>query len=195
MNRPLAIMAGIWLLAGCQQEPVEVTTGETRVLTTADRAPKLFATSDERFGGAQRGPVAGTAPAGWAALPAAGFRLLDYRFGAGGKGEVYVTMTGGGVAANLNRWLAQFGRAPLDEAAVAGLRRVPVAGAEGVWVEAEGTYRDAMGRREEAGYALAGVLAPARGQVLAVKMVGPAAEVAAHKAALEAFVASLQLAE
>lgn len=182
-------------LAGCREQPAEVTIDETRALTTKDTAPKLFATSDERFRNARPSPLTGTAPAAWIALPAAEFRLLNYRFGASGKGEVYVTLAGGGVAANVNRWLAQFGRPPLDDAALAALRRVPVAGSEGVWVEAEGPYRAAMGRPEEAGFALAGVLAEAEGQTLSVKMVGPAAEVAAEKPALESFAASLKLAD
>ena len=183
------------MLGGCREEAGEVTVDTTRELTSEDRAPRLFATSDERFRNARPSPVRGEVPGHWQSVPATQFRLLNFRFGPEGLGEVYVTMASGGVLENVNRWLGQFGADPVDEAGLAELRRVPMLGVEGVWVEASGTFGGGMGRPEQPGFALAGVVASTGGRLWTVKMIGPEAGVEKEKAALEEFVRSLQAAE
>ncbi len=194
MRRCLTGCLVLWVIAttGCRKPAAEVTADETRPLTTRDAAVVLHASSDQRFRNAARSPVSGKAPAHWVAQPAAQFRLLNHRFGADGKGEVYVTLASGGVRENVNRWLGQFGAAALDESGVAGLRKVQVLGSEGVWVEAKGTYRGAMGRPEEPGFALAGVVVQSGERLVTVKMTGPEVEVEAEKSALEEFAKSLR---
>jgi len=172
-----------------------VTVETTRELTTEDRAPRLFATSDERFRNARPSPVRGEAPENWQAVPATQFRLLNFRFGPEGKGDVYVTMASGGVLENVNRWLGQFGAEPVDAAALGEMRKVPLLGGEGVWVETSGTFGGGMGRSESAGFALAGVVTSVGGRLWTVKMIGPEAVVQQEKGALEAFSRSLKLAE
>jgi len=189
------LAASLGLLVACKRHEAEVEIAETRGKTTKDTAMKLFATSDERFRNAQRPPVEGLAPASWLALPSSQFRLLNYRFGESGTGEVWVSLASGSVADNVNRWLGQFGATPLDGDGMKQLRTVSLAGSQGVWVEAEGTYNGGMGAEPKSGQALAGVIAMANGSILTVKMVGPKAEVAAAKSDLEAFVASLKLTE
>jgi hypothetical protein len=178
-------------LLQCRQ-PDEVEITETRQLTTRDTPPLLDATSDQRFRNARPSPVRGTPPDHWHVLPSSQFRLLNYRFGANGTGEVWVTIASGGLLENVNRWLTQFSQKPLDEAGLAELRRVPIAGTTGVWTTATGTYAAGMGTAgPQENYALAGVVAEIDGRILTVKMVGPQAEVEAEAAALEAFSASL----
>jgi hypothetical protein len=191
----LMIVAGLVVLTGCREEPVEVTVETTRELTTEDRAPRLFATSDERFRNARPSPVRGEAPEGWQAVPATQFRFLNYRFGPEGKGEVYVSMSSGGVLENVNRWLGQFGAEAVDGTAMGEMRKIPMLGGEGVWVEASGTFAGGMGREEASGYGLAGVVVSRHGRLWTVKMIGPEAVVQQEKEALEAFTRSLQLAE
>jgi hypothetical protein len=183
------------LLPGCREEPPEVLVETTRELTTEDKAPRLFATSDERFRNARPSPVRGEVPEGWQPVPATQFRLLNYRFGPQGKGEVYVSMSSGGVLENVNRWLRQFGSEPVDAAGMEKMRKIPMLDGEGVWVEASGTFGGGMGRGEEAGYALAGVVVLRQGRIWTVKMIGPEAVVKQQKEALEAFTRSLQPAE
>lgn len=168
---------------------------ETRAETTRDKSPKLFATSDERFRDAKPSPVKGETPDGWLALPASQFRLLNYRFGESGMGEVWVSISSGSVLDNVNRWLKQFGGAPLDQAGLAKLREVPIATGRGTWVDAEGEYASGMGAPARPGFALAGVVTAIGGQILTVKMVGPRAEVAAARPVLEQFAKSLKMAE
>jgi len=168
---------------------------EIRAATRRDKTPKLFATSDERFRDAKPSPVKGATPDGWLALPATQMRLLNYRFGESGMGEVWVSISSGTVPDNVNRWLKQFGAPPLDPAALAKLRTVPIAGANGVWVEAAGEYASGMGAAPKPGYGLAGVVADVGGRILTVKMVGPKAEVEAARPVLEAYAGGLKMAE
>ncbi len=195
-TRAACLLASVVIFSGCEEKK-EITVTETRELTTRDTPPKLFTTSDERFRDAKPSPVKGDTPAGWLAVPATQMRLLNYRFGESGMGEVWVSISQGSVMDNVNRWLNQFSTAPLDQAGVAKLPSVIVAGSPGVWVTAEGEYGGMADKSVPAkpGFALAGVVASVGGQILTVKMVGPKAEVQAAKAALETYARSLRMAE
>ncbi|RYD19834.1 MAG: hypothetical protein EOP88_17465 [Verrucomicrobiaceae bacterium] len=193
-KRVACLLACVLTFSACEKK-TEVTVTETREPTTRDAKPKLFATSDERFRDAKPSPVKAETPAGWLALPASQFRLLNYRFGESGMGETWVSLASGSVLDNVNRWLNQFGAKPIDQAALDKLPAVNIAGTTGVWVTAEGDYAGGMGAPEKPGFALAGVVTSVKGQILTVKMVGPKKEVEAAKATLEAYTKSLQLAE
>ncbi len=187
-----AVVATVLLLNGCD-DPEGVVVTETRPTTTRDTPPLLDATSDQRFRNAQPSPVTGEAPEHWLALPASQFRDLNYRFGESGFGEVYVTIAAGSELDNVNRWLDQFSAPRVTAASLAEMRRVPIAGTTGVWVEASGRYNSGMGSPPRDGYGLAGVIVEHKGRTLTLKMVGPASEVQEQHAALEAFAATLQL--
>lgn len=197
MKRPaLLLFMALGLLVSCREKPAEVTVTQTRPLTTKDTTPKLDATSDQRFRDAKPSPVQGETPVGWLKLPATQMRLLNYRFGESGLGEVWVSVSSGSVLDNVNRWFGQFGAEKLDPSGLEKLRRVPLAGMDGVWVEAEGDYAGGMGAPARTGYGLAGVVAiDPHGRILTVKMVGPKAEVAATKSVLEAFARDLRFTE
>jgi hypothetical protein len=193
-GRIICLLACVTGFSSCREKP-EIVVTETREMTTRDKTPRLFATSDQRFRDAKPSPVKGRAPESWLAVPATQFRLLNYRFGASGQGEVWVTLAAGSVLENVNRWLGQFGAAPINAAALGGLRTIPIAGGNGVWVEAAGEYASGMGAPPKAGFALAGVIASINGEILTVKMVGPKAEVEAARADLENFAKSVELAD
>ncbi len=193
-TRAACLLASVVMFSGCEEKK-EITVTETRAATTRDGAPKLFATSDERFRDAKPSPVTGDTPEGWLKLPSAQFRLLNYRFGASGMGEVWVSLAQGTVLDNVNRWLKQFAAEPIDAAGLAKLPTVPLVGSPGVFVTAEGEYMSGMGTPSKPGFALAGVVGSVGGQILTVKMVGPKGEVAAAKPALESFAKSLRMAE
>ncbi|MES2661614.1 MAG: hypothetical protein V4689_23550 [Verrucomicrobiota bacterium] len=193
-TRAACLLASVLIFSGCEEKK-EITVTETRELTTRDSPPKLFTTSDERFRDAKPSPVKGDTPAGWLVVPATQMRLLNYRFGESGMGEVWVSISQGSVMDNVNRWLKQFGSEELDQAGIAKLPSVIVAGSPGVWVAAEGDYAGGMGAPSKPGFGLAGVVASVGGQILTVKMVGPKAEVQAAKATLETYARSLRMAE
>lgn len=192
--RAAFLLASVLTLFSCEEKK-EVTVTETRAATTRDVSPKLFATSDERFRDAKPSPVKAETPQGWLALPASQFRLLNYRFGESGMGEVWVSISQGSVLDNVNRWLKQFAASPLDQAALEKLPKVSLAGSAGAFVTAEGEYASGMGSPPKPGFGLAGVVASVGGQILTVKMVGPKAEVEAAKPVLETYIKSLRLAE
>ncbi len=170
-----------------------MTVTETRKISARDAAPKLFATSDERFRNAKPSPVKGETPDGWLALPATDIRVLNYRFGVSGTGEVWVSISSGTVLDNVNRWLnKQFAAPAIDQAAMEKLRTVPITDGTGVWVEATGQYSPGMGAPPKPGYALAGVITSIQGKILTVKMVGPQAEVEDARPTLEAFAKNLK---
>jgi hypothetical protein len=192
--RAACLLVSVLSLFSCEERK-EITVTETREPTTRDRSPKLFASSDERFRDAKPSPVKAETPQGWLALPASQFRLLNYRFGESGMGEVWVSISQGSVLDNVNRWLKQFGADALDQAALEKLPTVSLAGSAGVFVTAQGEYASGMGSPPKPGFGLAGVVASVGGQILTVKMVGPKAEVEAAKPVLEAYVKSLRMAE
>jgi hypothetical protein len=193
MTIRLCILGISLLCASCDRDSTPLQVEETRPLTTKDHAPKLFATSDERFRNAQPAPVKGTPPENWLVLPSAQFRELNYRFGASGTGEVYVSIASGSVADNVNRWRSQFGLAPFAAEEFDAALKTPIAGTEGVWVEASGEYASGMGAPAKPGYGLAGVITQVDGKLLTLKMVGPEAEVEAEKPALKTFAAGLEM--
>ncbi len=192
--RAACLLASVVMLSQCEKKK-EITVTEIRAATTRDAAPKLFATSDERFRDAKPSPVQGDTPATWLTVPATQMRLLNYRFGDSGLGEVWVSMSQGSVLDNANRWLKQFGASPLDPAALGKLPTLAIAGADGVFVTAAGDYAGGMGAPPKPGFALAGVVATVDGKILTVKMIGPKAEVEAAKPVFETFAKSLRMAE
>ncbi len=182
---------GLALLLPACRKPKEVTVEESRALTMRDEAPKLDATSNQRFQAPGSGPfIAGEVPAAWLEQPGDAFRLLNYRFGTGG--EVAVGTASGGLAENVNRWLGQFAKPGLSAEEVAKLPKGRIAGVEGVWVEASGDYAPGMGRPPRPGQALYGLIAEDQGRIITVKMTGPAGEVAEQKQALQTFVSTLR---
>jgi hypothetical protein len=189
-------LMAVFSVTACRKPPTEVTVTEKRQPTSKDGSPKLDAGSDERFRDKRPSPVTAPTPQGWLALPSNQFRLLNYRFGESGLGEVAVGIAAGSVLDNINRWLAQFEAPPLTAQTLAERRRVTVVGKEGVWIEAEGEYNGGMvagATSSVPGYALAGVIVDLNGRILTVKMTGPKEEVEAAKGALEEFSKSIKL--
>ena len=185
--RVLAAVAALVLLPSCRHEEEAVVT-ETRRVTLRDIAPKLNASSNERFRNTRPSPVQAPTPAGWLEVPATEFRLLNYRFGEAGSGEVWVSVARGGLLDNLNRWLGQFDHEPIGAETLQKWSRIPVGvDQEGVWVEAQGTYSPGMGQLPRADQALAGIIVEAEGGLLTIKMVGPLGDVEAQKPVLKAF--------
>ncbi|MFD2257626.1 hypothetical protein ACFSSA_13165 [Luteolibacter algae] len=190
---PLIAALACIFVTSCEKKGEIIKVEETRGITSKDKAPKLFASSDERFRDAKPSPVQGNPPENWLKLPPAQFRLLNYRFGESGMGEVYVSLASGGVEENANRWLKQFDAPALSAAQFAGLDKIDIGGVKGVWIIAEGQYNAGMmGGEPKPGFALAGVIAQIDDQILTLKMIGPKQEVAKEIPALKAFAASLK---
>lgn len=189
----VGMMVAITVLTACRDRGVKVVT-EERGIVEMDQQVRLFASDDERFRNAKPSPVKeGWVPEMWVKKPGTEFRLLNYRFGASGVGEVWVSVATGTVKDNVNRWVkGQFGGVEMGDVEIGKLKKVKLAGVEGVWVEASGTYASGMGAAVKEGYGLAGVVAQMEGQIVTVKMVGPRELVEGAKAELERFAAELK---
>jgi len=176
------------LSCGRKEKVVEIT--ETRVVSKVDENFRLDATSDERFSGL-RSKFEYQEQEDWVKILPTQFRLLNFKFGQ--SGEVYVSISGGGLLQNTNRWLKQFEKEELDDQGLALLPRVPLMGGRAIMVKAEGDFGGGMGKPPQKNWALRGVLAPMQDQILTVKMMGPKEEVEKQQAALLDFCRTLNL--
>ncbi len=179
------------LLSACREQGREHEITETRVVL--DPGYDLDATSAERFGLAAR---QWSAPPGWSEVARSGMRLVTLAPDARPEAECWVTLLpgdAGGVAANLNRWRAELGQAPLTPAEIEALPRVAVLGREEALLEVAGSYRG-MDGREIGDALLLGVVAQAGGKRVFIKMVGPREDVLAERDNFLAFCRSLEIA-
>ena len=195
----------------CRKQPAEVEISETRVLTSKDEEPAVNATSAEQFlppdilaqikdsGQSFGGGGEALSVSPWSyQLPAADWKVAAKRplrevnltFGEGAaQGEVYLSVAGGGLQPNVDRWFRQFG-APTQP--ITEMGRLKFLGQQGYFAETAGRYEPGMGRPGKDGQALLGALVENQGRLVTVKMIGPEAEVLARREQFIKFVASLQ---
>ena len=132
-----------------------------------------------------------TAPQGWVQKPPRMMREVTFAPAGSTKAECYVALAGGDLAMNVNRWRGQMGQAPLSEAEIQGLRRIPVLGGEAYFLEIGGDF-SGMGAADTNDAVMFGVVLERPDQSVFVKMLGPKDEVLPERANFEAFVRSLE---
>lgn len=199
------------LLVSCRKQPAEVEISQTRPLTSHDDEPAVDATSAEQFlppdilrqiqDSGQKIPGAGEdsgSTSSWTyRLPAADWkeeelkpmREINLSFGEGeNEGEIYLSLVGGGLQPNVDRWFRQFGNAtkPLAE-----LGQLDFLGQKGYLIEASGRYEPGMGRPGKDGQALLGAMVEYEGRLATIKMIGPEDEIATRREQFLKFVASV----
>lgn len=133
-------------------------------------------------------------PAGWEVLPPAEMRELGFKVA--GSDDALCTFailrgTGGGLAANVNRWRKQMSLEPLTSDEVAELPRRRFLTAEAVEVDLEGTYVGMGGDRPLEKARMFGLIAVVERESAFLKMVGPAEIVAAERDAFDRLQRSL----
>ena len=140
--------------------------------------------------------LAWTAPAGWTEKPSSSMRAVTLGFGGNPANECYVIVLpgdAGGAEANLNRWRAQLGLAPVSALELAELPAIPVLGKQCPLIEGQGKYTGMSGPPLEDA-ALLGTVCELGSHSVFIKLTGAAADVTAQRAAFEAFCASLKVA-
>ncbi|WP_018969654.1 hypothetical protein [Rubritalea marina] len=164
------LLAGI-LLVSCQDEnpPIEIT--ERRDLTSYDTEGNLKVAM----------------PSEWRRVPSTRFRDYNCRFNE--DGEVYISIASGGIKENAERWLKQFGSS--DAVVVEELAGIESMGATGRLIEAQGTFQGMRGITIEDA-ALLGMMVESAGNLITVKMVAKADEVAAQRENFMAFCRSIE---
>lgn len=206
----LPVVALVILSTSCRKQPAEVEISETRELTSLDREPAVGATTAEQFlppeilqqiqdsgqsikadGQAMVSPWTYQLPAAdWKLAEKKPLRDINLTFGEGAaQGEVYLSVVGGGLQPNVDRWFRQFGNPPQS---LSEMGRLEFLGRQGYLVEAAGRYEPGMGRSGQDGQALLGAIVEKDERLVTVKMIGPQAEVPGRRQQFIEFVASLQ---
>jgi len=201
----LIAMAGL----GCTEKSGgvhQIEASDLRTTTKGHPPVDVAMTSAKRFGftkSSSTTPVAPAAPAfewitpeSWQILAPQPMRDLNFAAGDPPMTECYVSImgsSGGGVAANVNRWRQQMGLAPESEETIDALPAINVLGFRGVLVELEGTYSGMRGDQQAEDSKLLAVFVPAGDSALTIKMIGPADQVNSERENFATFARSLKV--
>lgn len=177
MRIPLLLATTATFLTGCRESETSLQVTETRRLTFHDQA--------------YPGDFKDRPPLEWRRLPGTQFRLINYVTGKDESVEIVMGETQGKVLDNANRWLGQFGLTPLQT--VEYLGKTSFLGRDAYLVEGSGTYNPGMGQPPQPGYAMIGVIRDHPSNLVTLKMIGPAEEVEAQRAALYQYMKDFEL--
>ena len=134
--------------------------------------------------------------ANWQQVPGNSMRLLNFVIGEGEEmAQCYVTIMqgdGGGLAANVNRWLGQMGEEPIDDEAIANLPKTTLLGREATLVQAQGPFSGMGDSTLVEDAKLLGAIFIAQGRAVFVKFVGPTPTVEAEADNFISFCSSLR---
>jgi hypothetical protein len=135
-------------------------------------------------------------PQGWQQKEAtSGFVLAEFRLpkadGDKVDGRLTVSVAGGTIEANIDRWRDQFGGNP----AKVSEEHKEIDGLNIAIVDFSGEFNDQRGpyavMTECSGYRMLAAIIPVEGELHFVKAVGPEATIAAHAESFHAFIASV----
>ena len=146
----------------------------------------------------QAGAVRLTAPADWVrGTPRSNFVAAEFQLpraeGDEQDGRLTLSVAGGSVDANLDRWRGQFGGKPERDSR----DDVSIAGVTVTVVDYSGTYNDSMGPfapgEQRPGYRMIGAVVPVGSQLHFIKAYGPEKTMEQHAAAFQAFLQTLRV--
>ncbi|MFC4995247.1 hypothetical protein [Rubritalea tangerina] len=164
-------LAPLIALSSCNESTETISVTETRRLTSYDEEGNLHVAM----------------PADWRRVPSTEFRDYNCKFNE--NGEVYISIASGDVKSNAERWLKQF--EDTRELRLEDLERLEVLGNQGYLLEAKGTFQGMRGVKTEDA-ALLGLLVETKGNLITVKMVAKADEVAEQRANFIEFCKSIE---
>lgn len=191
------VSVGLLALVACNSNSGEVIITQTREVTNRDKNPQLFASSEDQFLSPQAkqafaptqttkdeaavdhhpsGIHADYIGADWQAIAGTQFRVLNYKLP---TGEIYVSISGGGLVPNINRWLRQFQAEAIAESGLDKLKQAPLGNNLTAYiVEASGAYAPGMGRPNKDNQALLSAIAPypqgGSDQFISIKLIADA---------------------
>ena len=196
-------LIGLIGLTGCGEEPVPSvpvrSAGQPAVRASGEDAGAADARSDQIAGakpGTRAKQLTGIrfdVPTAWDEQPESDFYEAKYMI-ASDEGEMMLTLTtmGGGIEANLERWVGQF---QLDSGDRPRRDTLSVDGEKSQWLDVRGTFRSQVGDRPgpHQDWRLLGVAIPMSRRPFLLKLVGPRAAVSSFEAEFRSFVRSGQL--
>lgn len=194
----VAVAAAVVGGCGASDSSYEVT--DVRERPDGGPPPRLGASPASRFGAedadaARPGWTAAT-PQGWTPLPPAPMRELGWRVAGDPKADcTFSTLggTGGGLAANVNRWRKQMSLADTTPEEVAALPTRTWMGRPARVVELAGTFVGMGGNANVEGAKLLGLVLELPAATAFLKMTGPAAVVDAERERFFALADSLKM--
>lgn len=130
-------------------------------------------------------------PPGWLETKAPPATLAAFAMEEHVDTRMTLSVAGGALEDNVQRWRRQMGVEPASAAELGDLPHVEVLGAPAVLVDVRGTFRGMSGP-SIAGARLLGIIVPQGGQSVFLKLIGPAEEVEAEREAFLAFAKSLR---
>jgi len=136
-------------------------------------------------------------PEGWEEVQGSKSRDASWRV----KGEPQTDCSlsklrgsGGGLLANVNRWLGQMGAQPIDDKALAELPRKQLLGSDAVYLDVPGRYGGMGGQEALQDARMLGFLLELPAAAIFLKFVGPASVVEANQGAFLELAASIAIA-
>lgn len=200
--RTPAILFSALILTACgASAPKEITSSEPAnpsTATSSSAASSAPATVPMKpSGGAD---ITWTPPARWEAKPASGMRAATYIVPPakgdtdGGECAVFNNNIGGGVQANIDRWIGQFDQA---DAAKAKQKKETINGFAVTTVDLTGTFAGggmAMGQpaTKKANYRLLGAIVEGPSGEVFFKLTGPAKTIAAAESEFQGMLKSVK---
>jgi len=187
-------------LMGCGEEPTQKvpvrSAGQPAVRPSAEDP----AASDTETEGAKPGTrvkqltgIRFDVPTAWDEQPESEFYEAKYLI-ASDEGEMMLTLTtmGGGIDANLQRWVGQF---QLDSGDRPRRDTLSIDGTKSQWLDVRGTFRSQVGSSPgpHLDWRLLGVAIPMSRRPFLLKLVGPRAAVSSFEDEFRSFVRSGQL--
>lgn len=214
MRPPLSIslpLIAAALLTSCGDSGPSGPEIVTRELPESQQSFRLVDSSAERFRYEKRDASAAstaapastppqlvyTTPEGWEEKEGSMMRDVNLSFGENGEGECYVARlpgAGGGLVANVNRWLGQMGADTLSEAEINALPKKALFGQPATFLDVEGDFSPGMGSSEvKKDYRLLGLILASEAGAVFVKMTGPKEIVTQNTEAFDTFTSSLDV--
>ncbi|MBN4071905.1 hypothetical protein JYT83_00650 [bacterium AH-315-F18] len=144
----------------------------------------------------QRVRLVWTLPTGWKKKASTPMRRAN--FGVEGRPELQCYLTvlpgaAGGLKANADRWRSQMGLPPYTADEMNALGKAKLLNQEAVVIDLKGSFSGMGKGAVRPDYAMVGLIVAREGEMLFIKLVGPAADVAAERAHFDALWASMAL--
>lgn len=203
-----AMICAVMSVLACNGPSDREAITETAERSDYRRPFKVNATSQERFtlpgmqpasaassASENSSPYHFTTPPGWVQVAPTQFRNPNFKIGATGAIDCYMTTLsgdGGGLVSNLNRWRSQLGLEAYTQEEIDVLTVVQIMGFPARIVQFIGTYKGMDGSDTPVeNVHLVGVIVDAPDRLITIKMTGPEAEVLPELTNFATFIDSL----
>lgn len=202
----LALVIGVFSVAGCGKQDGRIEIVDTRIVADSPPLPSRPVSARERFN--MQGPSSGRddsdaslpfewdTPPGWHEIAPVPMRMINFKIGESPNVDCYVTVLpgqGGGIAENVNRWREQMSLPPFSDQEILQMPRKKLLGQNATYILCDGAFKGMGQESANAGYTLAGMIQHHVGLSIFVKLIGPSDLVKPELDHFDSFCSSLRL--